>query len=98
MKTTKKFYVYMLTNYTNKLLYVGMTSNLPKRIHQHKTKYYPGFTNKYNINKLVYYEEYSSSLDATKRERQLKGFVRRKKDALVNTNNLDWIELKIPFV
>jgi len=74
-----------------------MTSNLPKRIHQHKTKFFPGF-NKYNINRLVYYEEYSSSLDATKRERQLKGFVRRKKDVLVNSKNPDWIELTIPFV
>jgi putative endonuclease len=88
----------MLTNYTNKLLYVGMTSNLPKRIHQHKSKYFPGFTNKYNINKLVYYEEYSWANDATKRERQLKGFVRRKKDKLINEKNPEWKELIIPFI
>ena len=75
-----------------------MTSNLPKRIHQHKTKFFPGFTNKYNINRLVYYEEYSCPLAATERERQLKGFVRRKKDALVNSKNPKWIELKVPFV
>ena len=79
----------MLTNYTNKLLYVGMTSNLPKRIHQHKTKYFPGFTAKYNINKLIYFEEYSIALEATKRERQLKGFIRKKKDNLINSKNPD---------
>jgi putative endonuclease len=75
-----------------------MTSNLPKRIHEHKTKFHPGFTNKYNINRLVYYEEYSSPLAAAQRERQLKVFARRKKDALINSKNPKWKELTIPFV
>ena len=84
-----------MTNYNNKVIYVGVTSNLPKRVHQHKTKFYDGFTKKYNINKLVYYETYTWIQDAITREKQIKAYKRSKKNKLVEHLNPNWEELKI---
>ena len=75
----KKGYVYILTNKHNTTLYVGVTSNLPKRIYEHKNKIIKGFTSKYNLNKLVYYEHYESIYEAIVREKQLKGGSRKRK-------------------
>lgn len=67
-----QYYVYILTNKTNSVLYIGVTSNLTTRIWEHKTKVFKGFTSKYNCDKLVYFENYQWIQDAIKREKQLK--------------------------
>ena len=87
------YYVYMLTNWNNKVLYIGMTNNLLRRVYQHKHKLCDGFTKKYNVNKLVYYELYENVDDAIRREKQLKGWKRMRKDALVEAFNPEWKEL-----
>ena len=89
----KKNYVYILTNYTNTTLYIGVTSNIYQRINQHNDKVVDGFTSKYNLNKLVYVEEYSSIIDAIAREKQLKGWRRERKEELINSTNPEWKDL-----
>lgn len=93
MRTTYRNKVYILTNQRHTVVYVGVTSNLSKRVHQHKTKFYKGFTSKYNVDKLVYFESFSHIMDAIRREKQIKKYRREKKDALVNTVNPEWKEL-----
>ncbi len=90
---TKKGYIYILTNKTNKVLYVGVTSNLIKRIYEHKNKLVPGFTEKYNVSKLVYYEIYDSIEEAIKREKQIKAGNRNRKIQLINSMNPEWKDL-----
>ncbi len=75
------------------MLYVGVTGNLEGRICQHKDKAICGYTKKYNVSKLVYYEEYQYVYDAIVREKQLKGWLRKKKDALVTDTNPEWKDL-----
>ena len=90
----KPGYVYILTNKNNTTLYVGVTSNLVKRIEQHKTKYYPkSFTSRYNLDKLVYYEAFQMIGDAIAREKQLKAGSRAKKIALIEKENPEWKDL-----
>jgi len=89
----KSFYVYILTNKSNKVLYVGITNNLPRRIYEHKHKLVEGFTNKYNVNKLVYYEIFKDAYSAISREKQLKGWLRKKKVELINAFNPTWKDL-----
>lgn len=89
----KEGYVYFLTNWTNEVLYIGVTSNLEKRILEHRCKVYPGFTKKYNLNKLVYYEYSPDIKDAITREKQLKNWARAKKDMLVEKVNPTWNDL-----
>ena len=84
------YYVYILTNRTNAVMYIGVTSDLSRRIYEHKNKMIDGFTKKYNVHKLVYIEEYSDVNDAIAREKQLKRWVRSKKNALVETLNPNW--------
>ena len=72
------YYVYILTNFNNKVLYIGVTNDLNRRIYEHKNKLIDGFTKKYNVNKLVYYEEYKDVNEAISREKQLKGWKRQK--------------------
>jgi len=91
----KQYFVYMLTNYTNSVLYTGITSNLKKRIYEHKHKLVNGFTKKYNVWKLVYYEVYGDVRGALKREKQIKNLVRRKKEELIRTMNPDLEELSL---
>ena len=86
-------YVYFLTNKTNTVIYIGVTSNLEKRIYQHKTKTYKGFTSKYNCDKLVYFETFSDINDAIAREKQLKAGNRKRKEELINVNNPEWKDL-----
>lgn len=89
------FYVYMLTNITNKVLYIGVTNNLARRLYEHKTGLFEGFTKRYHVDKLVYYEHFFNINDAIAREKQLKGWTRAKKNALVETENPGWEELTL---
>ncbi len=87
-------YVYILTNKTNNVLYTGVTSNLRNRIFEHKTKKHKNsFTNKYNVNKLVYFETFTHIEDAISREKQIKAGSRQKKINLVNNFNPKWNDL-----
>lgn len=87
------YYVYILTNWNNKVMYVGVTNNLLHRLQQHRYKINEGFTKKYNVNKLVYYECTSDIKAAIQREKQIKGWTRLKKNHLVEETNPDWIDL-----
>ncbi len=86
------YYVYILTNYS-RTLYTGVTNNLHRRVYEHKKKLIPGFTHKYNINQLVYYEETSEVREAISREKQIKGWLRAKKIALIESKNPQWLDL-----
>lgn len=86
-------YIYILTNVTNRVLYVGVTSDLVKRIHQHKEKLIPGFSAKYNLNKLVYYEVFEDINEAIKREKQIKAGSRTKKLQLIEKTNPLFVDL-----
>ena len=88
-----KYYIYILTNRNNNVLYTGVTNNLIRRISEHKNKLSKGFTKKYNVTKLVYYEVYDNIIDAIKREKQIKGGSRLKKIELINKYNQDWEDL-----
>ncbi len=91
---TKQYYVYIVTNKNNTTLYVGMTGKpLPQRIWEHKQKLVVGFTNNYNINKLVYYEVCEEPLVAIAREKQLKAGSRQKKLDLITKFNPNWKDL-----
>ena len=89
----KNAYVYILTNKKDGALYIGVTSNLLQRIWQHKNKFVDGFTKRYNLNKLVYYEIFDDIENAIIREKQLKGKLRQKKIDLIEKNNPDWNDL-----
>jgi putative endonuclease len=85
--------VYFMTNKHNTVLYIGVTSNLIKRVYQHKTKAYKGFTSKYNCDKLVYFEVFLDINEAIEREKQIKKGNRQRKNNLVNVENPDWKDL-----
>jgi len=87
------FYVYILTNFTNNVLYIGVTNNLERRWYEHKYGLNDGFTKKYNVNKLVYFERTDDINAAIRREKQLKGWTRAKKIALIETLNKNWDDL-----
>ena len=84
----------MVTNKT-KTLYTGMTNNLSRRMYEHKMKLIDGFTKKYNMTKLVYYEEFSDVWYAIEREKHIKGWLRKKKIALIETLNPNWEEIHL---
>jgi len=89
----KQYYVYIMTNRTNTVLYTGITNNLKRRIYEHKNKLLSGFTKKYNINKLVYYEIFDNSYYAIQREKQIKGGSREKKIELIKKFNPNFNDL-----
>jgi putative endonuclease len=89
----KIYYVYIATNSRNTVLYTGMTSNLIGRIWQHKNKVIKGFTEKYNICKLVYYEVFDNPMDAISAEKKIKGWVRKKKIDLIKSKNPEFKDL-----
>ena len=90
----KPGFIYILTNKTQTVLYVGVTSNLPQRILDHKEKKYKNsFSGKYNVNQLVYWESFQEIGDAIMREKQLKGGSRQKKLDLINVLNPEWNDL-----
>jgi|GEM_PF-294334 len=86
-------YTYILFNYENGALYTGVTSDLIRRVRQHKQKTYPGFTTKYDVNKLGYFEVHQSIVEAIKREKQIKNQKRAYKLALINKMNPQWNDL-----
>ena len=85
--------VYMMANRRNGALYIGVTSNLPQRVHQHRESLTPGFTQRYGCKLLIYYERYEDMDGAIARERQLKARSRARKLALIETLNPDWRDL-----
>ncbi len=90
----KPGFVYIITNFTNTTLYIGVTSNLPQRINEHKGKRYQNsFSAKYNLNKLVYYDQFQMIGDAIGREKQLKAGSRKKKIDLIEKMNPEWNDL-----
>ena len=88
------YYVYILAS-ESRVLYTGMTNDLIRRLSEHKLKLTPGFTKKYNVTKLVYYERHSTAGEAITREKSLKGWLRSKKMELIQQENPDWRDLSI---
>lgn len=82
--------VYILTNDTDSVMYIGVTNNLTRRLLEHKNEQMEGFTKKYHLHKLVYFENYTEINDAITREKQLKGWTREKKNQLVKSKNPNW--------
>jgi len=93
----KSYYVYLLTNWNNRVMYVGVTNNLERRIYEHRNKLVKGFTEKYNVNKLVHFEVTGDVTAAIAREKEIKKWRREKKDALVNASNPGWVDLSDGF-
>ena len=87
------YYVYILTNRKNGTLYIGVTNNLIKRVFEHKNKVFKGFTEKYDINKLIYYECYDNIEYAIQREKRMKKWNRNWKIELIEKNNKEWKDL-----
>jgi putative endonuclease len=87
------YYVYILSSNNNNAIYVGITNDLARRVYEHKSKLNAGFTSKYNINKLVYYETFDFIDLAIKREKQIKKYPRDRKNSLINSFNPDWNDL-----
>ncbi len=87
------YYVYILTNTNDRVMYVGVTNDLRRRLHEHQNGLVAGFTRKYNVHKLVYFEHTTDVYGAIAREKEIKGWIRKKKNALVETMNPDWEDL-----
>ena len=93
MNQDRQYYVYIITNKYNKVFYIGTTRNLEGRIRQHKNKEIQGFSQKYNLNNLVYYEEFPLAMEAVQREKQLKNWHREWKINLIKSLNKDFKDL-----
>ena len=91
----KQYCVYIMTNKNNTVLYTGMTGHLAGRVFQHKKKLVEGFTKRYNVTKLVYYEAYDSAWGAISREKQIKAGSRKKKVELIESINKEWADLYV---
>ena len=89
----KSYCVYILSNKSNTVLYTGITNNLKRRVFEHKQKIVEGFTKKYNVDKLVYFEVYNDPQSAIEREKQIKNLLRKKKKLLINKENSEWYDL-----
>ena len=87
------YFVYILTNWDDSVMYIGVTSNLERRLYEHRNGLADGFTKQYNVHKLVYYEYTNDIYSAISREKQLKKWVRVKKNALVSKMNPQWNDL-----
>ena len=92
------YYVYILSNYTNSTLYIGVTNDLKRRIYEHKNKLISGFSSKYNVNKLVYFEETTDIKSAIQREKNLKKWKQEWKDELIKKNNPSFYDLSKEFL
>ena len=89
----QQYYIYILTNKNNTVFYTGITNNLVRRVYEHKNKLSDGFTKKYNVDKLVYYEIFTDPESAIIREKQIKAGSRKKKILLIESMNTGWIDL-----
>ncbi len=89
----KTYFVYIVANGKNGTIYIGVTNNLAKRVWEHTNKVVQGFTSKYDVNKLVYFEDYSDINLAIKREKRMKEWSRQNKINLIEKNNPNWIDL-----
>ena len=89
----KQYYVYIMTNPVNTVLYTGITNDLVRRVYEHKNKLAPGFTEKYNINKLVYFEVFQDPMNAIQKEKSIKNLLRSKKFDLIKSKNPKLIDL-----
>ncbi len=87
----KQYYIYIITNKTNRVLYTGVTNDLKRRVYEHKKKVVKGFTSKSNVSKLVFYDVCEDIESAILREKQIKGWLRSKKIALIESMNPQWI-------
>ena len=92
----KQYYVYNLSSFS-RTLYIGMTNDLERRVSEHKQKLVPGFTKRYNIDRLVHVEKFGEVLDALAREKQLKNWARAKKEQLIESTNPNWEDLGATF-
>ncbi len=90
----KQFYVYIMSNHSHRL-YIGVTNDLTRRVHEHKQQATPSFTSRYNLTQLVYFESFSNVIEAIAREKHIKGWTRVKKIALIESSNPAWCELII---
>ena len=89
------YFVYILSNWNDSVVYIGVTSNLPKRLYEHRNGLADGFTKKYNVHKLVYFEQTSDVYSALSREKQLKNWSRSKKNFLIEQQNPTWRDLSL---
>ena len=87
------YYVYILTNKTNQVLYIGVTNNLQRRMAEHKNEEIDGFTKRYHLHKLVFFEEFSDINEAINWEKRLKQWTRAKKNTLIESKNPQWKDL-----
>ena len=87
------YFVYILSNWNDSVLYIGVTSNLPRRLYEHRNGLVDGFTKKYNVHKLVYFEQTNDVYSAISREKQLKKWNRTKKNELIKKANPQWADL-----
>jgi putative endonuclease len=87
-----EYYVYIMTS-KSRTLYTGVTNDLDRRVYEHKHRLVPGFASKYNITRLVWYETFSQIDDAIEWEKRIKGWLRRKKVALIESENPNWLDL-----
>jgi putative endonuclease len=94
MPAENHYFVYLLTNWNHRVIYVGVTNDLSRRLYEHKNKPFKGFTEKYNVSKLVYFEETNDVQSALAREKEIKRWRREKKDALVVSVNPEWKDLE----
>ena len=89
----KQYYIYLMTNDNNTVIYTGVTNDLKRRVYEHKEKFVKGFTKKYNIDKLVYYEVCGDRIAAISREKQIKAGSRSRKISLIESVNKGWRDL-----
>jgi putative endonuclease len=93
----RTYYIYILSNWNNQVLYTGVTNNLERRLYEHTNKLADGYTKKYNVDKLVYFEITENVESAILREKQIKAYRREKKDALIKGANPGWYDLSESF-
>ena len=97
LKIMKSFYVYIMTNKVHTVLYTGITNDIIRRNYEHKNKLVKGFTEKYNVTKLVYHKQFGTALEAIAEEKRIKGWIRQKKINLINNINPEWKDLSANF-
>ncbi|MCM1438125.1 MAG: GIY-YIG nuclease family protein [Roseburia sp.] len=87
------YYIYIMANKTNSVVYTGVTNNLQRRVYEHKNGLVEGFTKRYNVHKLVYAEKFENINDAIYREKQIKSWSRKRKNDLIESVNSEWTEI-----